>query len=318
MKYVDFGDKINKPLLITLVGLPGSGKSTTAKKMAELYKATVYSSDAYRAKILGDEGNQSEPEKVFNNLHNDIREALKKGENVIFDATNTRMKYRRIFLDSLKREKIDCFKVVCVFAEPIQKCLFQLHNREASGGRAVPEDVVKRMMANFQFPQPFEGWDVILILGNENTLPMFDYNTLCKIEDKMENFDQHNHHHSLTLGQHARQVESLVHERNLPYSVAIAARFHDVGKLYTATFDENGEAHYYNHANVSVYWLITHLRVLPPISMETLFEVLLYINYHMLPFQWKTEKVKEKWRGILGEKHFNLLMQLHECDKEGA
>ena len=40
-----------------------------------------------------------------------------------------------------------------------------------------------------------------------------------------------------------------------------------------------------------------------------------FINYHMLPYQWNTEKSKAKWKNIFGEDKFNRLMLLHEADK---
>ena len=44
-------DLFPKPLFIMMVGLPGSGKSTIAKKLAEEYPNTcIFSSDAYREK----------------------------------------------------------------------------------------------------------------------------------------------------------------------------------------------------------------------------------------------------------------------------
>jgi hypothetical protein len=44
-------------------------------------------------------------------------------------------------------------------------------------------------------------------------------------------------------------------------------------------------------------------------------DLVFFINYHMLPYQWNTEKSKEKWKGIFGEDKFNRLMLLHEADK---
>ena len=82
-----FEDLFPKPTLIVMVGLPGSGKSTIAKQLAEDNPNTlIFSSDAYREKICGDENDQSNNDLVFRTLHKDLREALLLGKNCIFDA----------------------------------------------------------------------------------------------------------------------------------------------------------------------------------------------------------------------------------------
>ena len=37
----------------------------------------------------------------------------------------------------------------------------------------------------------------------------------------------------------------------------------------------------------------------------------------MLPFDWKSEKTKNKYRQMFGEEKFNNLMLLHEADIQG-
>ena len=53
-----------------LVGLPGSGKSTIAKKMIEKNpNIKVFSSDSLRKELWGDENKQGDNSKLFNELH---------------------------------------------------------------------------------------------------------------------------------------------------------------------------------------------------------------------------------------------------------
>lgn len=55
----------NKPLMIMLIGLPGSGKSTVAQSIfierdEERLKPAIHSSDSLRKELFGDEATQEE------------------------------------------------------------------------------------------------------------------------------------------------------------------------------------------------------------------------------------------------------------------
>lgn len=56
------------PTFYMMCGLPGSGKSTQAKKMAEKLNASIFSSDAIRKEKYGDEAIQGNPNKIFSEL----------------------------------------------------------------------------------------------------------------------------------------------------------------------------------------------------------------------------------------------------------
>lgn len=88
---------MNRPYFVMMVGLPGSGKSTYAKELADEMRAIICSSDAIREELCGDENSQDKNEDVFKILHSRIKECLRKGVNVIYDATNINSKRRRAF-----------------------------------------------------------------------------------------------------------------------------------------------------------------------------------------------------------------------------
>ena len=100
-----------KPILTMLVGVAGSGKSTIAKQIAQKTGAHIYSSDAIRAEIYGDENCQKNPGRVFDILHQRVCRDLRDGYDVIYDATNLNCKRRMGFLKSIAH--IDC-KKTCV------------------------------------------------------------------------------------------------------------------------------------------------------------------------------------------------------------
>ena len=72
-----------------MIGLPGSGKSYEARKIAERENAVIVSSDAIRGEINGDENSQENGGKVFEIANKRIREALTTGQGVIMDSTRS-------------------------------------------------------------------------------------------------------------------------------------------------------------------------------------------------------------------------------------
>ena len=57
---------MNRPSLILLVGVPGSGKTTYAEKYVEEHPNTIHiSSDRIRAELWGSEATQGDNNEVF-------------------------------------------------------------------------------------------------------------------------------------------------------------------------------------------------------------------------------------------------------------
>ena len=95
-------------------------------------------------------------------------------------------------------------------------------------------------------------------------------------------------------------------------SLQEAALFHDLGKFYTQSLDEDGIAHYYNHNNISAYLSLfsRHDSKYHVISRAA------YIQWHMAPYFWKEEKTRNKYKRLFGKQFYDDLMKLHTCDKE--
>ena len=180
------------PTMTMFCGLPASGKSTYAEKLAKETDAIVLSSDAIRWELFGDETDQSHNQKVFQELHKRTKEWLCAGRDVIYDATNISSKRRRAFLNELT--KIDCIKNCVIIATPYEQCL--KNNRDRA--RQVPEWAIERMYRKWQTPHWFEGWDNV-------TIEYWDYKHFVRpveVADSLLGFDQQNPHHTLTLGEH--------------------------------------------------------------------------------------------------------------------
>lgn len=306
---------------IMLVGLPGSGKSTYAESLkAKGYH--IHSSDAIREELTGDVNTQDKNTEVFSMLHSRIKDDLKSGISCVYDATNMSMKRRVAFLKELK--KINCIKECVLFLIPIEEC----KKRNVQRKRKVPDEVIDKMVGQFDVPMEYEGWDEISI-ETDKTIS-YDY----PIGDTI-GFDQENSHHSLTLYDHMKKSSTYIennyirttnplhHYDIMRYSrIARAAYNHDIGKLITKTFiNSKGEvtkdAHYYGHDRAGAY-----LYLLGRVCDDYLYlenddwYIASLINWHMRPYLgWKqSERAKERDKKLIGEKMYEDIMILHEAD----
>lgn len=305
---------MNKPKLFIMIGLSAAGKSTIAKELAKDYEAVIVSSDSIRKEICGNVSDQSKNEEVFKLFHKRIRKYLHEKRNVIADATNITMKSRRAIINNVK--KMDIEIIAYIVPKKIEDCIKDNVEREY----IVQEEVIYKQMKRFQIPFLEEGFDKIIVHD-------FNYDLRYKlypleIIEKMTGFDQKNPHHNMYLEDHCDFTYKKFSDLDHPYDIyksgfLLGAKIHDFGKLCTQTIDENGIAHYFGHENVGSYCVLTTLYN-PFEEYNTdvfLLDCCFLINYHMMPFNWNTEKTKNKWKNIFGEEKYNMLLRFHECDK---
>ena len=76
--------------------------------------------------------------------------------------------------------------------------------------------------------------------------------------------------------------------------------------------DENGIAHYYNHPSVGCYLVLESLM---EAFNKVVLDICFLINYHMMPFNWDTDKAKQRWKERFGEYKYKMLLDFNECDK---
>lgn len=291
-----------------MIGLPGSGKSTEARKIAEKENAVIVSSDSIRKELYGNEEIQTDPAKVFRLVEVRIKEALKNGRNAIMDATNISGKRRKAWLEGLK----DCKKIAVLMATPIEECIARNSHRE----RVVPEDVIRNMHANFNIPFYFEGWDDIIVVYPDNTEMRNTSVELIAGTSPLFDFDQKNPHHALSLGEHmlaaCRHLDDGGRE---DVAVLSAALLHDIGKADTQSF-RDGIAHYYGHQNAGAYNSLFE-SFMPFVKKAGPYVTLLraaLIQNHMEPYFWKDEKRNEKCRRLWSEPFRDAVMAIYEAD----
>ena len=126
-----------------MVGAPGSGKSTYAKKLAETENAFIVSGDDVRKELYG----SAEIQGNWIEIHDRIEELVSEGcgMNVILDGTHYRASYRREAIEMLRSygyTKIEA--IVC--DSSLATCLA----RNWSRTRNVPDYVVKNIHEKLQ------------------------------------------------------------------------------------------------------------------------------------------------------------------------
>jgi len=123
--------------LVVLVGVAGSGKSTLAARL--FARDEVLASDAFRARVSGDEADQSATAGAFRLLHAALDERMAHGQLAVVDATNTQTWARRRLLAIARRHGRP--SAVIVLDLPVA---VSLARNEQRAGRRVPGAVVRR------------------------------------------------------------------------------------------------------------------------------------------------------------------------------
>ena len=296
-------------IVTMMIGCSYSGKSTFAKEyVKEVATTEIISSDAIRKELYGDAGCQKDHQKVFQLCRKRMHKALAEGKNVILDATFMTRKSRRSFLDELRKygSEVEVEAVVC--AVPLEVLKERMERRE----RKVPWEVVMRQLKSFEFPLYGEGFDKICIEGTKG------YETFMVKEIQRALYIPHDTKwHKESIGDHMLQSYYYAVSDLLSTEVCAAARFHDIGKIYTKEFkDRKGQAtkdaHFYGHSGVGAYLYAAAKWQ----QGEFAIRVAQLISYHMI-WAYMDEKGLKKMRELIGEDLWKELEQLHDCDEHG-
>lgn len=241
---------MNRPTLILLVGIPGSGKTTYAEKYIEEHYSTIHiSSDDIRAELWGNEATQGDNNEVFSLMQSRTIEALNNGQSVVYDATNITRKDRSYIIALCpKFAKIECH----IIWAPIETCI----ERDAARERTVGKEIIDRMLKRFQAVYYDECIDEIKVIWNTED----DFNPSLYLESLINASDipHDNPHHTLNIKEHCNEAYHYAVNHHFPSYLLMAAKYHDIGKSYVKAFvDSKGNpcetAHYYQHQCLSTY-----------------------------------------------------------------
>lgn len=289
-------------MFVCMVGLPGSGKSTYAKKFAEKYDAVIVSTDAIRKELYGGEAVQGDGKEVFGIAYDRINRALQAGKWVVFDATSITAKSRRKVLSRISWYK--GVKKVVFIATPLDVVFRQ----NAARDRQVPEEVIMRMVKSFNVPMEEEGWTSIECYTDK----AFDVEAYFFV--KVRPLAHENPHHKRDVYEHSLAMsEGYIRDYDWDKVLYYAIRYHDIGKPLTKFYGDDGVAHYYNHQNVGAYLILSSVGLELFKSWEYL-ELAWLVENHMVGFGKISEKFHKKWGPRLCER----LEIIHKLDKEFA
>lgn len=165
------------PVLIMLCGPSNAGKSTLAPRLANMFRATRLSTDDLITEEALNRGTTYEAifEEYFPLANRKYQvllgEALKARENILVDRTHTTVASRGKVLSRvpLIYERI----AVCVGHDVgITELLRRRDEKAANGGFFVPDDVIKRMVCDWQRERPTlaEGFTLITYVNKEDIL----------------------------------------------------------------------------------------------------------------------------------------------------
>ena len=162
--------KESEPVLICMVGISGSGKSTKAKGLSEAYGCIVVSSDEIRKQYFHNVNDTVHGKQVFEILYSKVAYALKNRRNVIADATFLTRKSRNALLSHLNG--IPCKKVAYVMDTPYECCVKQ--NENGDRDHVVPSGVLEKQRVRLTIPEEVEGFDQVIVACCNEKESIFD------------------------------------------------------------------------------------------------------------------------------------------------
>lgn len=231
------------------------------------------------------------------------RNAGEEDKNVIYNATNIN-RGRRVALVQEMQKYFKYIKViVCVCS--VKTLLYRNKTRKE---RHLPEDKLKQMIRTFQIPTLYEyHYDDIKYVWTETKRRGFERDKIALLMD----YDQHNRHHSENLGKHILRTADYCKENGKACKAAV---YHDLGKPFCKTTDEEGFNHFIGHPNVSAYLYLTDT-----VGRDFEADVAMLIEFHDYIFNFQDfERMKKKLENkypSLKEDFFEALKLLTEGDR---
>lgn len=110
----------DRQYIVVVFGLPGTGKTTFARKLARTLHAAHFNTDMIRSLIgLRSQYQKSDKQKVYQELFDKTRTALRKGKSVVLDGTFYKQSLRDQVIDIADELAIPLKWIQITAAEPV-------------------------------------------------------------------------------------------------------------------------------------------------------------------------------------------------------
>ncbi len=151
-----------------MIGLPGSGKSTWAKHLAQgRSPLTIIATDRIRAQLYGDEAIQGVWLHIWQEVEAQLAHVVQQTQlghvaGALYDATNTQRRGRQTVINTARRAGFTRIIGVCLEV-PLAMCL----TRNQQRSRQVPTEVMITMARQLAEAPPHEdeGFDALVRVG---------------------------------------------------------------------------------------------------------------------------------------------------------
>lgn len=169
----------NKPTVMMLIGVPGSGKSTWVDKFLSTHSSDswhVYSTDTWIEQVAAEEG------KTYNDVFKDVIGpatslansmlglVINNGLNVVWDQTNISRKSRAAKLAKFGSK----YEKVAVYFPTPRDIEARLASRP---GKIIPDNIIESMISGLEVPTFDEGYErIITILPHGGEMIEFNSN----------------------------------------------------------------------------------------------------------------------------------------------
>jgi predicted kinase len=261
-----------RPKIVFMGGLPGAGKSTTAKRFEEA-GYLIACADTYRGVLSKrrypdrkdwtdamHESDQSLSGDAWGMVHQNARRAIEDGQSVVIDGLLHTAKARRRLFAQFNKLKVPYYAVYLDVT--IKTAITRNSNRMAQGGRGVPQFVIEDKWRTQVLPSTREGFEDVVIINNDLIVnesitqefrdtfidrltkePRAYINELYVLGDLPSllpsfyqgwGISQDNKNHNLAIAEHMITAVEKIEKRD-PVSV-VSMFLHDVGKAFTKEF----------------------------------------------------------------------------------
>ncbi len=169
-KYLDlayeFASRRLEPVLVLMVGVSGSGKSTIAEHLSAYGKYIWIRSDVERKRLAGlmpdqpSDGSIYSPEfshKTYQRLYSLAKHNLLNGFGVVVDATFLRREHRASFIDMARQLDIPLFVIYAYADESVYEARIEARKSKEGEPSEATIEVMRKQLATLEPPTSDEG-----------------------------------------------------------------------------------------------------------------------------------------------------------------